>query len=214
MDLLIASANPAKVGQLRALLAELPVTLRSLSDIPPFPDLEENGATFAENALTKARWAYAQTKLPTLADDSGLEIDALDGWPGVRSRRIFGDERRATDEEMIAVTMDRMADIPWERRTCRMHSVVAFVAPDGTEYTGEGFDAGYVALVPSPLRILGYPFRSLFFHPAEQGITVDLLRRGIGVSIAKNRDNSVRAILPTLHRYCVPSPYDRSPVAP
>src|SRR5918997_962257 len=99
-DLLIATKNQGKVRELSELLAGLPLRLRGLAEFPGVPTPEETGATFEENAELKARFYAARTGLLTLADDSGLEVDALGGAPGVRSARYAGDA--ATDAERVA----------------------------------------------------------------------------------------------------------------
>lgn len=164
MDILLATANPAKYCELRRLLAPLRAGLRNLSEYPHLPDYAEDALTFQENAVGKAKWYAARTGLPTIADDGGLCIDALDGWPGVHSRRIFGDGRRATDDAMIREVLRRMGGIPPDRRSCAMRTVVAFAVPSGFVCFAEGADAGYIAMAPSAPQIPGFPFRSIFVH--------------------------------------------------
>jgi len=199
IDILLATSNPGKIEELRGLLASLNARPHTLAEFPGVPDIEETATTFEENAVAKARYYCEQTGLPTIADDSGLEIDALDGWPGVHSRRIFGDGRHATDEELIAEVLRRMNGIPPERRGCQMHAVVAFVAPDGTALTGVGIDRGAIATQPSVHRIPGFPFRSIFFHP-EQGRTIaEAGERGARMEDAMtHRRDAVRALLSKL----------------
>lgn len=207
MDLLLATSNPGKIHELRELLTELPVTLRTLADFPGIPDVPENESTFEANSVVKAKHYAERAGLPTIADDGGLEIDALDGWPGVHSRRLFGDRRRATDEEMIAEVLRCMDGIPPEQRGCQMRSVVAFAAPDGTTFTGEGIDRGIIALLPSLYRIPGFPFRSIFYHPERGMTTVEAVEHGANMEdVMTHRRDAVRALLPKLQewRYAVP----------
>ena len=134
MELVIATRNPGKFREVAAVLAELgeAVRLRSLAEFPDVPEVPETGRTFEENAMRKARTVALATGLPVLADDSGLEVDALGGAPGVHSRRAAGEG--ATDPERIAWLLHRLEGVPPERRTARFHSVVALAvpAPDGT----------------------------------------------------------------------------------
>lgn len=134
MELVIATRNAGKLREVAAVLAELgsAVRLRSLVDFPHVPEVPETGRTFEENAVQKARAVALATGLPVLADDSGLEVDALGGAPGVHSRRAAGEG--ASDPERIAWLLRRLEGVPPEQRTARFHSVVALAvpAPDGT----------------------------------------------------------------------------------
>lgn len=170
MDLLLATSNPGKVEELTRLLAPLDVTLRTLAEFPDIPDVSENEPTFEANAEAKARHYVERTNIPAIADDGGLEIDALDGWPGVHSRRIFGDGRRATDEEMISEVLRRMTDIPLALRGCQMRTVVAFAAPDRAEFHTEGIARGVIVEEPAAHRIPGYPFNSLFMRAGATAV--------------------------------------------
>ena len=202
MDLLIASSNPGKIQELRELLAGLPVTLRTHADFPDIPDCSENEPTFEGNAIVKAGYYASGTGLPALADDGGIEIDALDGWPGVHSRRLFGDGRRATDEEMITEVLRRMEGIPEARRGCQMRSVVAFAAPDGTVATGEGIDRGTIAITACTYRIPGFPFRSIFFHPGQGMTTAEAVERGARMAdVMTHRRTAIAELLPTLRTW-------------
>jgi len=199
MDLLLATSNPGKITELRELLAGLPVTLRTLEEFPSIPDCPENEPTFEANATAKARYHTERTGLPTLADDGGIEINALGGWPGVHSRRLFGDGRRATDEEMITEVLRRMEGLPTAQRGCQMRSVVAFAAPDGTTLTGEGIDRGVVTDAPSSYRIPGFPFRSIFLHPGQGITTAEAVERGARMAdVMTHRRTAVAQLLPAL----------------
>lgn len=217
MDLLLATSNPGKVEELRELLTELPVTLRALTNFPSVPDCPENEPTFEGNAVVKAKFYAERTGLPTIADDGGLEIDALNGWPGVHSRRLLDDGRRATDEEMIQEVLRRMKGIPPERRGCQMRSVVAFAAPPLTSVTpsrspllqgggeivaGQGIDRGIIAQQPSAYRIPGFPFRSIFYHPEQKMTTAEAVERGARMAdVMHHRRDAVAAILPKLRAW-------------
>lgn len=199
MDLLIATSNPGKAEELRRLLEPLGARLRTLAEFPNIPDVPEDAPTFDENAVAKARYYGAKTGLPTIADDGGLEIDALRGWPGVHSRRLFGDGRRATDEEMISEVLRRMEGFPLAQRGCQMRSVVAFVTPEGMVFTGSGKDRGTIATHASVGRVPGFPFRSIFFHPEQGMTTVDAAANGANVEdVMTHRRDAVRTLLPQL----------------
>src|SRR4029077_16623994 len=111
--------------------------------------IEENGKTFEENALLKARHASGKAKLPALADDSGLEVDALDGRPGLHSARFAGPN--ATDEENNAALIAALTDVPPEKRTARYRCVVALVrnAMDQCPLIGQGIWEGHIAFKPA-----------------------------------------------------------------
>jgi XTP/dITP diphosphohydrolase len=133
--LLFATTNRGKVAELRALVeaARLPVRLVTLSELPPLPTVDEDAPTFEGNAEKKARAALLATGLPTLADDSGLEVDALGGAPGVLSARYAADETGARHDDAAnnAKLLRALADVPDERRTARFRCALVFVAPDG-----------------------------------------------------------------------------------
>jgi XTP/dITP diphosphohydrolase len=124
--LLIATSNRGKVAEIASLLEGLDCRAIGLEDLPKVPPpVEETGTTYAENALIKADYYYAASGLFTLADDSGLEVDALDGRPGVYSARYGGAEMGSV--EQIAMLLDEMKDAPDEKRTARFVCVVALV---------------------------------------------------------------------------------------
>lgn len=126
--LLVASRNPKKLAELRRVLDTAGVsglTLLSLDDVPPYDEAPETGATFEENALAKARDAFAATGLPAVADDSGLEVDALNGMPGVLSARWSG--RHGDDAANTALLLGQLGDVPEERRGAAFVSACALV---------------------------------------------------------------------------------------
>jgi XTP/dITP diphosphohydrolase len=126
--LLVATRSPHKLGELRELLALDRAELLDLDDLGVEGDVPETGATFAANARLKARAGVRATGLPTLADDSGIEVDALGGGPGVRTRRYAGED--ATDEANNAKLLRELAGLPPERRGARYVCVLALALPD------------------------------------------------------------------------------------
>ena len=141
MRLLIATRNPGKLKEYEQLLAGLPVTLTYLSGERVTHEVEETGETFADNAIHKAEEYARISGLLTLADDSGLEVDALDGEPGVHSARYAGP--RATDEDRYQVLLERMRDVPRQERGARRPAwrsaelPAAAVGPDGSAWSSK-----------------------------------------------------------------------------
>jgi XTP/dITP diphosphohydrolase len=125
--LVVATRSTHKLAELRTLLAVDRATLVTLDDVGVEADVDETGATFEANARLKARFAARATGLPSLADDSGLEVDALDGGPGVRTRRYAGE--RATDAENNAMLLDVLRGLPPERRGARYVCILALALP-------------------------------------------------------------------------------------
>jgi XTP/dITP diphosphohydrolase len=154
MDLVVATRNRGKFREIVAILSDWPGALRSLEDFPDLPEAAEDGATLAENALQKARWVAAQTGLPALADDSGLEVEALQGAPGVHSARFGGPG--LTDAERNALLLERLQGVPPEQRRARFRCVVALALPDGRAWSAEGTCEGQIALEPVGTHGFGY----------------------------------------------------------
>ncbi|HEY4019029.1 MAG TPA: RdgB/HAM1 family non-canonical purine NTP pyrophosphatase [Pseudonocardiaceae bacterium] len=131
---LLATRNAKKLGELRRILAAEGVAglnVIGLGDVPEFPEAPETGATFEENALAKAQDAVKATGLPSLADDSGLAVDALNGMPGVLSARWAG--RHGDDLANLELVLDQLGDVPDERRGGAFVCAAALVLPAGTE---------------------------------------------------------------------------------
>ncbi|GBD21919.1 dITP/XTP pyrophosphatase [bacterium HR28] len=150
--IVVATANPGKLRELRALLPPCfeAVTAAELGiRLPP-----ETGDTFAENALIKARAAAHASGLVALADDSGLEVDALGGRPGVHSAHYAGEG--ATDRDNIQRLLSELRGVPRERRTARFRAVIALVAPDGREALAEGVVEGHIIEEPRGESGFGY----------------------------------------------------------
>lgn len=156
--LVIATKNLGKAREVGRMLAGLPYEIVSLADYPDAPDVEETGDTFAQNAVAKAS-AYADfTGELTLADDSGLEVDALGGAPGVLSSRFA-----PTDAERNSKLLDLMKDIPDDKRTARFRCVVAIAQPGGKVRTCEGKAEGIIS--HSPKGDQGFGYDPVFYVP-------------------------------------------------
>ncbi len=127
-NLLIATHNPGKMREYGRLLHGIPFRLVSLNDLGIIDEVEETGDTFEENAWLKAGGYAAMSGLLTLADDSGLAVDALNGEPGVQSAR-YGAPQAATDGERVELLLRNLENVPWARRTARFRCVLAIAGP-------------------------------------------------------------------------------------
>ena len=153
--LLLATRNDGKVRELRTLLSDLPLMLIDLGQVGLVNDVAETGETFAENAVLKASGYAAQTGLLALADDSGLEVDALGGAPGVRSARYIGKE--APDAARIERLLTQVAALEHPKRTARFISVIAIASPDGMVLsTSMGICDGRIAFTARGANGFGY----------------------------------------------------------
>lgn len=149
--LVVASKNPDKVAEIEEVLEGTALADEIVGDLD-WPDIEETGATLEENALLKARGVVEATGLPVLADDTGLEVDALDGAPGVKTARFAGpDGIYEHNVARMLEVMDGVGD-----RTARFRTVVALVFPDGVEITAEGAVEGLITEEPRGDRGFGY----------------------------------------------------------
>jgi XTP/dITP diphosphohydrolase len=158
--IILATGNRGKVKEIRDLVADLPISLLSLNDIPDPPEVLEDGATFEENALKKARETVRATGIPALADDSGLCVDALDGRPGVLSARYAGDD--SSDESKYRLILQEMRGVPEGKRTARFVCVLALVYPDGEERIFRGVCEGRISREPRGRGGFGYD--PIFLH--------------------------------------------------
>lgn len=129
MKLLLASRNAKKLGELRRIVAAEGFSVLGLDDVPAFPEAPETEPTFEGNALAKARDAFAATGLPSVADDSGIAIDALNGMPGVLSARWSG--VHGNDQANLELVLGQLRDVPDERRGAAFVCAAAFAGPGG-----------------------------------------------------------------------------------
>lgn len=162
-----ATKNKGKLKEITGILADFPFRVVSMEQAAIYMDIEENGNTFEENALIKARNVSKATGEIVMADDSGLVVDYLNGAPGIYSARFAGDG--ATDEERNSKLLGLLEGIPFDKRTARFICAVAVVFPDGRFFTVEGSCEGYIGNRPSGENGFGYD--PLFYIP-EYGMTV------------------------------------------
>ena len=153
MRLVIATTNKGKIREIEKVLSGLAVTVESFN-VQTVPPVVEDGETFAENACKKARHYALHTGCIVLADDSGLEVDALQGQPGVHSARYAGEKAR--DEENNEKLLNALQGVPLERRTARFCCVLAIAKPDGQCAVVEGICPGHIGLSPRGNEGFGY----------------------------------------------------------
>lgn len=197
--LLLATRNPAKLAELRRILTAEGiggVEVLGLADVPAFPQAPETGATFADNALAKARDAAAATGLPAVADDSGLVVDALGGMPGVLSARWCGRHgpREEVDVANLELLLGQLADAPDERRGAAFVCAAAFVEPDGPETVVLGEWRGSVARAPRGSNGFGYD--PIFVPEGERRTSAELAP--VEKDAVSHRALALRALLARL----------------
>ncbi|TET31744.1 MAG: XTP/dITP diphosphatase [Planctomycetota bacterium] len=163
MKILAATRNPGKLRELKSLLAELPIEIVTLDDIPGMPEVIEDGETFEENAAKKASELARESGLIALAEDSGLEVGALDGAPGVYSARYAGESRShsANNRKLLS----ELKNVPKGKRTARFVCVAAVASPEKILFTARGVCDGLI--LEKPRGESGFGYDPLFFYPPK-----------------------------------------------
>jgi XTP/dITP diphosphohydrolase len=189
----VASRNRKKLAELRRVLdgAGVALTLLSLDDVAAFDEAPETGATFEENALAKARDAFRASGLPSVADDSGLEVDALNGMPGVLSARWSG--RHGDDSGNTALLLAQMGDVPDERRGAAFVSACALVSSAG-ETVVRGVWPG--SIVPEPRGDGGFGYDPVFMPSGSSRTAAELTPEE--KDAVSHRGRALAALLPAL----------------
>jgi len=193
MKLLLASSSAHKVAEIQRMLdrSGLAVEVLGLSDVPAYPEPVENGTTFEANALIKAEAGFADAGWPTLADDSGIEVDVLNGMPGIRSARWAG--VGASDQANLDLLIRQLADVEDERRGARYVCAMALVSAQGPTIV-RGVVEG--RLVAQPRGSGGFGYDPLFL-PVGSALTTAELSPGDKDAIS-HRGRALAAILPAL----------------
>ena len=192
----LATRNPHKVEELRRILAPSGIELSGLDGFPDLPEVAETGATFAENALLKARAVAAATGLVAVADDSGLTVAALGGMPGVLSARWAG--RARDDEANLRLVLDQVADVPDDRRGAAFVCAAAAVAPDGREVVVEGRVDG--TLTREPRGHNGFGYDPIFQPVGERRTTAEMAPED--KDAISHRGRAFRSLAPLLAGLC------------
>lgn len=170
MKIVLATANPGKVREVAEILHDLEIEWIPYASFSGVPPLTEEGTSLRENAAAKAKIAATATGWITLADDSGLEVDALGGAPGVHSSRFLGEE--ATDSDRIHEILRRLRTYPWHGRTARFRCVVAIARPGGEVTFSEGVCEGYIAW--EPRGVAGFGYDPIFYVPEHRKTLAEL----------------------------------------
>jgi XTP/dITP diphosphohydrolase len=192
--LVLATANPGKLAELARILAagHVAVALSGLDEFPGAPEVAETGATFAENALLKARAMAGFTGLPAVADDSGLCVDALNGMPGVLSARWAG--RHGDDEANLRLVLGQTADVPDERRGAHFFCAAALVLPSGKEHVSEG--TVYGRLIREPRGGNGFGYDPIFVPDSSDLTTAQMTAQA--KDAISHRGRALRALAPVI----------------
>jgi len=198
--ILVATTNPGKVRELRAML-DADVQWKGLADFPDLGEVEEDGATFAENARKKAMEYAEATGLWTLADDSGLVVDALDGAPGVKSARFCGDippgaDRKVIDQRNIAKLLELLQGVRPDQRTARFVCFLCLASPERVLVEAQGKVEGRIIDIPAGANGFGYD--PVFFVP-DLGKTVAQLPDEEKNAIS-HRGNAIAEFKPLLNQ--------------
>ncbi len=169
--IVLATGNTGKVLEFNSLLAGLGLNIRPQSDFA-VPEAEENGLSFIENALIKARNAARHTGLPAMADDSGIEVDALNGAPGIYSARYAGLNKSSADNNRKL--LEALGDMPQEQRTARFQCVMAYLrhAEDPTPIIAQGTWEGVI--LDAPRGEHGFGYDPIFWVPNQQRSAAEL----------------------------------------
>jgi XTP/dITP diphosphohydrolase len=196
--LVLASSNPGKLREFNAMLGALDLEVLPQSQFS-IPDADETGLSFVENAILKARNAASHSQLPALADDSGLEVDALDGAPGIYSARYAGEG--ASDEANLRKLLGELREVPEGQRTARFQCVIAFMrhARDPVPLIAQGTWEGRILFEPRGSNGFGYD--PVFFVPT-QGCSSAELDPSVKNALS-HRGQALRAFFETLSTHKV-----------
>jgi XTP/dITP diphosphohydrolase len=196
--LLLATRNEEKLLELRRILASSGIRgvhVLGLAEVPPFPEVPETAASFEGNALAKARDAVAATGLATVADDSGLEVDALGGMPGVLSARWAG--RHGDDAANLHLVLQQLADVPDDRRGAAFVCAAALVVPSGTQTVVRGYWRG--TLTRAARGSNGFGYDPIFIPDGERRTSAEL--DPSEKDAVSHRGQALRALLPALREF-------------
>lgn len=170
-EVVIATKNKGKALEFEQMFQPFQIQVKTLLDLPEFPEIEETGATFEENAIIKAESVMKETKAMVMADDSGLVIDALDGRPGVYSARYAGPEK--DDEANIQKVLRELEGVPLSKRTARFYCALALAIPGRETITVNGTCEGFITFEKKGANGFGYD--PIFFVQGYERTMAELL---------------------------------------
>ncbi len=173
MELVLASTNQGKVKEFIEMLKGFPITLSCLSDYDGIPDIIEDGETFMDNAVIKAKAVYNLLKKPTLAEDSGLVVEALNDEPGVRSARYGSENDEKPDPDAVnQLILKKMKDVPKGQRGAYYKAVIVLIIDEETQIIAEGECHGEIAFEPKGDK--GFGFDPIFYYPELRKTTAEI----------------------------------------
>lgn len=191
--LLLGTGNKTKLDIYKDYLKDLPLEIVTPQDLGILDEPEETGQTLEENAILKARYYHERSGLPTLADDAGFEIPALNNFPGVYSRRFAGSN--ASDEDRVNAIIEKMADLKGDERKAQMSVVCALALDANRIYTASGKIEGHVPEIPFEKRTPHMPYRSLLF--------VDSLNQWFDDAMSENSISYRKSAVMELKKYLI-----------
>jgi XTP/dITP diphosphohydrolase len=161
--ILIATKNPGKLKEISNFLSDFNIKTVSLSDLEINDEVEETGKNYKENSKLKAMYYARKSSLPTITDDGGIEIDALDGAPGLKSKRWLG--KNSTEQDIVNFMLKFAKDLSDDKRKAKFKTIISFALPDGKIWQAAGEVDGIIADKPYLKLLKGYPYRSFFYLP-------------------------------------------------
>lgn len=197
--LLIATRNQGKLGEFKEFLKKLPLEIVSLKDLNILEDIEEDGKTYEENSKKKALFFAKISNLPTLADDGGIEISALNNEPGVKTRRWLG--HHSTDKELINHMLKISKTLPDNNRKARFITYVSLALPDGKVWSTGGKVDGIISKKPKQSFMEGYPFRSFFYLPKIKKFFYENKLSKEEQRLYNHRYKAVKKMKPIIEKY-------------
>lgn len=195
MKVVLASKNQHKLQEMQTILSQYGLEVVLESDLGLDIEVEETGTTFEENSMLKAQAVQRASGMTAIADDSGLQVDALDGAPGIYSAR-FGGSRNKTDRDRLEYLLELLKDVPPEKRTARFVSVITMLRPDGSSIVARGICEGVI--VRQAQGDGGFGYDPVFFVPQE-GCTFAQLPEGRKNEIS-HRANALRMFVEKLQK--------------
>jgi XTP/dITP diphosphohydrolase len=202
---LYATTNPGKVQEVRKYLQSFDIPLVSPAELGMTLEVEETGQTLEENAILKAQGYMVQVPhMLVMADDTGVEIDALHGEPGIHVRRWRDHTTAMSDQDIIAYCMQRMQGVPASQRGAQFRTVIALGQAAGKIELFEGILRGTITATPAPLTIPGFPFETMFFIPEWGKLLGDIHAYSIADKLRQNtlthRERAVNKAVPRLRQ--------------